>query len=88
MLWPFYSRRKRPQIHIGWMGPRTDLDDVKEKSNSPLPRLKLQRLSHPTCSQFLTYSDITGISAINQAFLQHLLVIQRFKKFLAVEIEC
>jgi hypothetical protein len=30
----------------GWVGPRTDLDDVERRKILPLPELKLQLLSH------------------------------------------
>jgi hypothetical protein len=44
-----------PSAHwiIGWVGPRTSLDDVERRKILPLPGLELQPLGRPACSQSL-----------------------------------
>jgi hypothetical protein len=37
----------------GWVGPRTDLDEVERRKLLPLPGLELRPLHRPACSQSL-----------------------------------
>jgi hypothetical protein len=55
----FTPGKRSPSTHWigGWMGPRTDLDDVERRKSLALLRLELQSLGHSAQSQLL-YQDI------------------------------
>jgi hypothetical protein len=45
----FTFREMSPDTHwiVGWLGPRTGLDDVENRKCLPLPELELQIFDHP-----------------------------------------
>jgi hypothetical protein len=58
----FIPGKRTPSIHWigGWVGPRTDLDDMEKRKILTLPGFELQPLGRPTRSQSLYRLRYTG----------------------------